>query len=207
MRKFPRNYIFPLQWTCGRLRSNMSTQPIPLEHWLTKQEAASFLGVAEKTLDRMAARGEVQKSTRKLPGRPEVVVFHPDDIGRAKMERAKTPAPFIIQTAGGPVSDVSGTPVGHRTDMSTGTPDGPVSDMSVRHVSDALGAAVRQVAVMLSDTPQVLPPSELAHKLYLTESEAVRYTGLGKAALANMPRVRKGPRRAWVWRRAELEAM
>jgi hypothetical protein len=54
------------------------------------------------------------------------------------------------------------------------------------------------------------PLSDLSHKLYLTEDEAVRYTGLGRAYLRTLTSAegRKiGPRGALVYKRAELEAL
>jgi hypothetical protein len=57
------------------------------------------------------------------------------------------------------------------------------------------------------------PLSELAHKLYLTEDEAIRYTGLGRGALARMVKAERlkaeriGPHGAVVYRRTYLEAL
>jgi hypothetical protein len=52
------------------------------------------------------------------------------------------------------------------------------------------------------------PLSDLAHKLYLTEDEAVRYTGLGQAELRRCARgATRGPRGAFVYRRRDLEAL
>jgi hypothetical protein len=52
------------------------------------------------------------------------------------------------------------------------------------------------------------PLSELAHKLYLVEDEAVRYTGLGAAELRRCAKgATRGPRGALVYRRADLEAL
>lgn len=54
----------------------------------------------------------------------------------------------------------------------------------------------------------VLPPSELRHKLYLTEVEAVRYTGLGKWFLAGKVKgITAGPNRSTVYRRADLDKL
>jgi hypothetical protein len=36
--------------------------------------------VAEKTLDRMAQAGKVQKAKRKRAGLPSIAVFHPEDL-------------------------------------------------------------------------------------------------------------------------------
>ncbi len=94
-------------WHFGRLLldnvSNMSNKPTeitplpnhePYDSWYTKQEAAAMLQIAEKTLDRMAGRGEIQKATRKRTGLPPQAIFHPGDIDRLKAA-GDSPAPFV----------------------------------------------------------------------------------------------------------------
>jgi hypothetical protein len=58
----------------------------------------------------------------------------------------------------------------------------------------------------LAETP--LPPSELSFKLYLTEEEAIRYTGFGRAHLRTHGKGRPiGPNGARVYRRVDLEKL
>lgn len=174
------------------LLSDMSNQPT-LEDWLTKQQAAQFLGVAEKTVDRMANSGEIQKATRKQPGRPPMVVFHPDDVGRARAARQQVPPPFVMPNgAGTAVQPMSRTVVQ------------PASDFDVHRTVDVSPGHVGQAVGRMS----TLPPSELAHKLWLTEDEAVRYTGLGRGYLERKAKAERiGPRGALVYRRKDLDAL
>jgi predicted DNA-binding transcriptional regulator AlpA len=54
----------------------------------------------------------------------------------------------------------------------------------------------------------LLPPSELSFKLYLTEEEAIRYTGFGRAFLRATGKGRMiGPRGSKVYRRVDLEKL
>jgi hypothetical protein len=69
--------------------------------WMTKQEAAAYLGLAEKTLDRIAEGGKVQKGKRKRPGLRSIAVFHPDDLARIKAEREQEqPSIFVLPANG-----------------------------------------------------------------------------------------------------------
>jgi len=55
------------------------------------------------------------------------------------------------------------------------------------------------------DTGASLPPSELRCKLYLTEDEAVEYTGLGRGYIrANAKGKTNGPNRSTMYRRDDL---
>ena len=65
-----------------------------LDAWMTKAEAAHYLGVAEKTVERMASRKEVQKNIRYRRGLPPLIVFHPED--RIKEAREQPPEPFLV---------------------------------------------------------------------------------------------------------------
>src|SRR5512146_198105 len=164
--------------------------------WLTKQEAAHVLQVAEKTIDRMADRSELQKATRKRPGLPPVVVFHPDDVERARRERNKPLPAFLVPS------------VGQVVDVSRETPVGPAPNMTVQPMSDP------------SKVPAVQSPSDMAEflgafarrsgpvPLWLNEEEAVRYSGLGIGHLRNAVTWRKiGPRGSLVCRRSDLDAL
>lgn len=65
---------------------------------MTKSEAAHELGVAEKTVERMAKRGQIQQAVRKRPGYASVSIFKPEDIERLKSEQdtAETPGAFLM---------------------------------------------------------------------------------------------------------------
>ena len=147
--------------------SKKPAEPPKLEDWLTKQQAAQLLAVAEKTIDRMADRKEIQKATRKRPGLPPQVVFHPGDLERVKTSREQPPGAFI---------------------MPRGTPDGQESDMSnlAESFLAAIQAATRPALPAGSDHAEKTvrkPAVAIESKLFLTLGEAVAYTGLPRKHL------------------------
>lgn len=162
----------------------MSNSPA-YDDWLTKQQASQLLGVAEKTIDRLAARGEIQKATRQRPGLSPVTVFHPADIARVKAERERSPAPFVMP----PTVDVR-----------------PVSDTSNLDTSESL---VRHVPDNVSDMLKVMTRQRFTHwPLWLHEEAAVAYSGLGLHYLRTaVTWERRGPRGARVCRRIDLEKL
>ncbi len=55
-----------------------------LDDWFTKTQAAAFLQVSEKTIERLAAKGNLRRESRKRPGVRPLVVYHPDDLQQIK---------------------------------------------------------------------------------------------------------------------------
>jgi hypothetical protein len=137
--------------------SDMSRKPAAnTNDWLTKQQAAQTLNVAEKTIDRLAARGELQKTMRKRSGLPPLAVFHPGDVQRIAVERDKPIPPF----------PVDGGQDGH---MSNGS-----NLPAVHHVSDVshFAALIRALALGA--------PAAANGALYVPIEEAVRIVGLNE---------------------------
>ena len=62
---------------------------LPENEWVTKQEASHFLQVAERTIDRLAARGALQKRTQRRPGQQTIAVYHTPDLARYAAARAE----------------------------------------------------------------------------------------------------------------------
>lgn len=58
-----------------------------LDAWITKQQAARILRVAEKTIDRMSTKGGMTRAVRRRVGLPPQVVFNPLDIERIQASR------------------------------------------------------------------------------------------------------------------------
>lgn len=155
---------------------------VPLTEWLTKREAATLLGLSEKSVDRMAERGEIQKATRKQNGKPPAVVFHPADIGRVKTERHQTPAPFI---------------------MPNGT-----AELQTLASSQQPAAAAELVRALTAIADRLAGPAEVKEPLWLTLAEASEASGLPpsylrKHFLDTGRAVKTG--RGWRIRRAELQ--
>ena len=55
-----------------------------LDDWLTKTEAAAFLRVSEKTIERLATKGDVRRATRKRVGVRPLPVYDPRDLEKVK---------------------------------------------------------------------------------------------------------------------------
>ena len=55
-----------------------------LDDWLIKTQAAAFLQVSEKTIERLATKGDVRRATRKRPGVRPLPVYDPDDLQKIK---------------------------------------------------------------------------------------------------------------------------
>lgn len=168
---------------------------VDLSGWPTKAEGAARIGISERTLDRLLKTNPtaIQKRSRPRPGLPPVDVLHPGDVEK---ERARRKGP-----EGALQPHVM--PAGDRLPV-------PNSDTDVRQKSDTehLGALVPLLAALQSALNVRTKPSELRHKRYLTEAEAMAYTGLGKGNLRKMARgLRIGPRRAKVYRREDLDKL
>ena len=59
-----------------------------LDDWFTKSQAAAFLQVSEKTIERLARKGEIRRETRKRPGVRPSPVYSPEDLDRVKNAQA-----------------------------------------------------------------------------------------------------------------------
>ena len=51
-----------------------------IDDWFTKSQAAAFLKISEKTIERLATKGTVRRATRKRPGVRPLPVYNPDDL-------------------------------------------------------------------------------------------------------------------------------
>ena len=166
--------------------SKLSNPPPPdYKSWLTKQQAAQVLQVAEKTIDRMAKSGELQKETLKRPRQVPISVFHPGDVERAKAARG--PVAFVMSDRG-------------------------VQRMSNMEAGQSKPLGDRQVSTVSTPLPETRV--RLAEKVYLTISEASEYSGFGTVYLRRLAAERglaivkgAGPHGADVLRRADLEKL
>ena len=68
-----------------------------LDDWLTKTQAAAFLTISEKTIERLCAKRELRRESRKRSGVRPLVVYHPDDLQRIK--DSQTPRVEIMAQA------------------------------------------------------------------------------------------------------------
>lgn len=169
-----------------------------LDNWLTKQQVAQLLCVAEKTVDRMAKAGDIQKAMRKRSGLPPLAVYHPDDVARMKSERSKPLAPFVMPNMD--VGQVVDVPDGQVSDGVSKLVHGQVFDMSMA-MRNPFVSALEVIADRAARTGWPAP-------LWMTEREAARYTGLGIGYIRSRLTGQKiGPRGALVYRRSDLDSL
>ena len=68
-----------------------------LNDWLTKTQAAAFLKISEKTIERLAAKGDLRRATRKRDGIRPLPVYNPDDL--EQIRQSQTPRVEIVPQA------------------------------------------------------------------------------------------------------------
>lgn len=138
----------------------MSDSPIrDFCDWPTKRQAAAELRVAEKTIERMVRRGEIEQAMQKRPGLGPIAVYNPTDIARAK-ERL-SPVPFMADA-----------------------PD-TRSDVSKPETATALAQVLTAITDRLAALPQLPQPQEavlhncaVSEPHFLTLKQARAVSGL-----------------------------
>ena len=75
-----------------------------LDDWFTKSQAAALLQVSEKTIERLARKGEIHRETRKRPGVRPSPVYSPEDLDRVKT--AQVPQVVVMP----PQAEAGGVP-------------------------------------------------------------------------------------------------
>ena len=75
-----------------------------LDDWFTKSQAAALLQVSEKTVERLARKGEIRRETRKRPGVRPSPVYSPEDLDRVK--NAQVPQVVVMP----PQAEAGGVP-------------------------------------------------------------------------------------------------
>jgi hypothetical protein len=159
--------------------------------WYTKTQVAEILAVSTKTVEKLAGDGKLQQQTVPRQGKPPIVMFHPGDVQREREARNPDGQMFIMPAAADR-PDVAKAMVG-----------------TLAAIAEKVSSpAALPAAPLEREEPETaeLPPSELRWKLFLTEREAVRYTGLGAATLRRRVKPEPiGPNGANVYRRADLD--
>jgi len=135
-----------------------------LSDWIPKQDAARLLGVAEKTLERWADRGDLQKATRKRPGLPPQVVYHPAELER--MREAREPAAFVVPHDNG----------------SNGSNGNGETSTAVATVPPARF----NPEILMKMLAETFQRQEHVSKLFLTVKESAEYSGLPQTTLRQL---------------------
>ena len=73
-----------------------------LDDWFTKSQAAAFLQVSEKTIERLATKGDLRRTMSKCPGVRPLPVYNPDDL--QKIKDSQVPRVEIVSQAEAPQS-------------------------------------------------------------------------------------------------------
>lgn len=163
-----------------------------LSTWLTKEQAAAALGVATKTIERMAQRGLVQQALWKRPGLPVLAVYEPDDVARLAKDRDPGPLPAFVLPAPG-----------------NGNGHGLVpADAGIKNIpgEDLLRALVTAALRVVSETSET--PAPMA--LFLTLEQAAAYCGLSETYLRRQiaaGALKAVKDRGWRIRRADLDEL
>jgi hypothetical protein len=160
--------------------------------WLTKDEAAAALDVKPKTIERMAAAGQIHQGATRRQGRgPVRAVYHPDDVARLASERRQDARPFVLPA--GATSPVSGN--GHQP-ASTALAVSIDTQRAGEDLLRAFAVALRQ----MSETSQTQPA-------YVDKGEALRIAGVSYGALRAAVHAGEVKQRGRRYRRQDLEAL
>lgn len=130
--------------------------------WLTKQQAATALGVSPKQIERLAKAGRLQYFLWKRPsGGQRLVVYAPEDIERLLHENQPS-RPYIVPSEDAPDRASNGN--GHKqrqTSLKPVSPDGT--------------SLLQAVLVMFQ---QMSEHAQQSQTVFLTIPEAAKFTGL-----------------------------
>jgi excisionase family DNA binding protein len=86
---------------------------IDLSTWLPMAEAMAAIGVSKRTVERLAARKQLEQRLRPQDGSPPVAVYSPESVAEEAARRRQTPAPFVLGTVPAGNGNGTGRPVGH----------------------------------------------------------------------------------------------
>lgn len=150
-------------------------------HWLTKAQAAEIIGVSTKTIEALAKNRQLHQARLRRPGKPAIVVYHPDDVERVRRARNPDAEPFTLPPEPPP------TAIARRSDA----PQALLSWLQGLHLQPG---AVR-----------------VSERLFLTIPEASDYSGLPQTYLRRLlaEGKLKGLKTGAGWRikRSDLEAL
>jgi excisionase family DNA binding protein len=153
--------------------------------WLTKQQAADVIGVSTKTVEQLARPRKsqpalIQQAERRRPGKPSIVVYHPDDVERVRAERNPDAAPFVM-------------------------PPAPPDEAAQTEVVLASQNFQTPLEVLLRSMQRPASP-----RLFMTVEEAADYSGLPRGYLRGLIKEGKLGMKTgsgWRIRRADLETL
>lgn len=151
-----------------------------LSHWLTKEQAATELGVHIKTVERLTARGRIQMQIWKRPKGAAIAVFHPRDVAREKAKRnTNAPAAFVL-----PPEPQNAVALQNPLDLaiSHGS-DSPHTKEILTYPQKSMEIQPLSVSETSKTGRARGPEVPIDRRLFLTRSEAASYAGLPKSCI------------------------
>ena len=133
--------------------------PKDLTGWLTKQQAADAIGVSTKTVEKLAKDGLLQQAKQARPGKPALVVYHPEEVEQQRQARSEEGQAFVVPD----VPAVRPLAPGGMVRVGTGEKSG--------------------VAALVAALRTTVGPQD---KLFLTMDEATHYSGLPRTFLEGL---------------------
>jgi excisionase family DNA binding protein len=167
---------------------------------MNKEEAAKFLDVSVRTLQRLTADGIFKTITS---GKKGAVVYDRDEL-RQWRDMPEDERQKVREEAAARKGGTSLSPMTVMTENRVMT-----RNVGVTVTRDNLREHAALVGGILEYMP---PPVPLHEKLRLTIDEAVRYSGLSKGEIEGAIKSKKlkaekrGPRRSWIIKREDLLA-
>jgi hypothetical protein len=164
------------------------------ELWWTKQEAAKQFNVAIRTIERWDARGWISPQYYKPPHSARLAVYFKPDLEQAHARSKELPV------------------------AARQVPTGPTTTPTTGRQNDRVRQENRGVPALTAPTLPTADRSSLTgltlippwHKLYVSLEEAKQLTSWPEWALkeaVERKRVKRGPGRKWLFRRADLEKL
>lgn len=164
------------------------------DNWLTKAEAATKLGVSDRSVERLAARGAL--TSRMRPGFP--TMYNPDDVAQvASAGRTVHRAALAAAVQASPANGHGAAALAHR------------HEGSMEPLVDPLVRLLELVSARLAIGPTG-PTGPTAATLYLTLAEASAVSGLSETYLRRQiaaQTLRAVRDRGWRIRRRDLETL
>lgn len=160
-----------------------------LSDWPTKQEAARILQVSEKTIERLASRGELQSAKRHRPGAAPIAVYHPEDLARLRQQQE--PAPFVMPDGSNSSDGTTATGFALTPASQAAMAPTPQEPLPLDQLALLISTALRSLPAALAVDPAAtagnaalafpgtaVPTVPLTEKTWLTLTEASALSGL-----------------------------
>ncbi|SRR5712691_11442869 len=163
-----------------------------LSTWLTKADAAARLGISQRTLDRLDAKGEGPECrNRPRPGKRPEPVYSPSDVetlAAAKPAMIAATSPIGPQRSGLMDPTPAGIGVQRATHGGLIDPSRPADSAGTQDLQRPFGMVLARVIEHLAGAAAAVAQSQREPTPWLTMPEAAAYTGLSETLLRRLAR-------------------